>query len=346
MFNVKMRIIKNSSIILLSFNLSKARSFIMEYLSLLSLSILRAVIELGSFKAAAQHLNISQPAVSSHIRRMEDYLGCNLFKRTAKQQKSISNRSRESVIPVCGRYILQNKEILSILEQMNTGEWGEIRFASSIGTYVMLSLISSYMKLYPNVNSVIRTCNSAKAKTMVLHGEVDFGLSVKANDHRLFFQPFYREPMVLLCGKDHPLAETKSITKNDLESYGLVTCLDGSDYNNLVYSYLTSLGITKVKNNIQIEEGAAILKLLENGEGISFLASSTAGDSLRQGNIVSLSLWDNIEPPYIDVILVFRDKSTLNKATRSFVKFIYATIGEKYPFITMLSKIEDLKNIL
>ncbi len=53
----------------------------------MNLSQLRAfdmVVRTGSFTAAAKRLHVSQPAVTNHIRALEDYYGVSFFRRQGR----------------------------------------------------------------------------------------------------------------------------------------------------------------------------------------------------------------------------------------------------------------------
>ena len=61
------------------------QKFEMRSLNLDQLRTLLEVIELGSFSAAARRLNLTQPAVSQHIRELERRFGVRLIERMGKQ---------------------------------------------------------------------------------------------------------------------------------------------------------------------------------------------------------------------------------------------------------------------
>jgi len=215
---------------------------------------------------------------------------------------------------------------------------GDVRFAVSASKYAVSSLVASYSSRYPDVRIFFRTCSSVLGKELLKHGEIDFGFFLYPDDPQLANIPLYREPMELICASSHPLAKERVISRDALASYEFVTCIDGSDYNRLLNTYLGLLGIYKVKNSAQVEDGVMILRVVEEGGGVGYLAHSTVHNSLSQGKTIRLSVQDAIQPPDIEISIFFRQKTRLNKAAQAFLKYIYEETIIRYPHITMSDK--------
>mgnify|MGYP001273947245 CR=1 FL=1 len=316
----------------------------MEYLSLLGLNVFRTAVELGTFRAAADHLKISQPAVSDHIHRIERYLGVKLFVVPYSRKLRLTEAGR-----ILYRYAVDisalNNEILSSLDLINKGEMGDVRFAICTCKYLMSSFVASYAKRFPNINIIFRTCSSAHGKELLKHGEIDIGFFLPPNDSHLISIPLYKEPMDIICAADHPLTRKKIIDKETLAAYDFVTCVDGADYNRIVNTYLNRVGIYSVKKSIQVEDSIMILRVVEEGGGIGLLSRSTVQKSLDEGNIVSLAVQDELKPPNLELNLFVRKNTKLNRATQAFLNYIYEEITLNHPYITITNIKEHINRL-
>src|ERR1039458_6697571 len=111
-----------------------------------------AVAQTGSFKLAAQRSNITQPAVSQHIRILEQKFHCSLFERS----------SRKTTLTPAGKvFFVYAQQMLDSyqnahneIEKMNNLSIGTVRIASiySIGLYQLKPVIQKLLKQYPKIN--------------------------------------------------------------------------------------------------------------------------------------------------------------------------------------------------
>ncbi|MDR1245572.1 MAG: LysR family transcriptional regulator [Clostridiales Family XIII bacterium] len=298
----------------------------MEYISPLGLQIFKDVMELKSFRAAAQYLQISQPAVSAHIHRLEETLNVQLFEQPYRR---ILRPTEDGMLLY--RYAVDfsamTQEMVSHLRELTAGNRGEVKFALSVCKPLFSKIAACYLRANPKVSLVFRAGNSMEVKRLVQHGVVNFGIEQKSEDDPCFdYELLYKTPMTLFCAKTHPLADKKTVTVDDLLGFPFVNCLNGSRYNQRINVFLSQLGID-ASNRIQVEDGSILLNIVEDGFGLGILSLSTIENAIAQGRVVSLSLESETELPPTECRLIFRKNTRLSPATVKFIEYVREEIA-------------------
>ncbi|MBR0374943.1 MAG: LysR family transcriptional regulator, partial [Firmicutes bacterium] len=176
-------------------------------MKLRQLQIFTAAYREKSISGAARRLNLSQPQVSLAIRALEKEYGLDLT-RPEGRGVAFTEAGRELY-----RYA---QPIVALCEEMDeelkgrSGP-GRLRIGSSIsiGTCVLPSLVKKYSDRYPEIKVSV-TVNSAELiEQAVLDRLLDFALiEGPVHDSRLAMEPYLDDELVLICGRDHPLAHT------------------------------------------------------------------------------------------------------------------------------------------
>ena len=179
----------------------------------------------GNFHRAAAAQNISQPALSRSIQKLEESMGVILF-----------NRDPERVAPTdFGITLLARaKSIIGESEEMQR----EIQMLQSLGTgHVSISMgvypaelsgcraIGELIRLHPHVNVQSYVHEWRFIIQQVLERNIDLGVAeistLKDNDLKLNIEPLGQHEAVFFCRKGHPLSGRKKVSKKDLDAFPL-----------------------------------------------------------------------------------------------------------------------------
>lgn len=186
-------------------------------LDILGLQAFVSIAERGSFRAAAAHLNLSQTALSHRIRKFEDGIGVALFSRTTRHVALTPSGSE--LLPRARRLL---DDMTATMERIGVlAHSGESRVAvGCLPTIAMLCLpemLARFAERYPEVGVRVFDASASEIADRVQSGDADFGITVvAANRWDLDLRPVVREPFVLVCRRDHPLAASTSVTWADL----------------------------------------------------------------------------------------------------------------------------------
>src|SRR6267143_429131 len=163
------------------------------------------------FGRAAARLYISQPSLSNQIRTLERTLGTDLFVRT----------SRQVALTTAGRALLEEAPLaLAALEHAaararlaGAGIAGTVRlgFAPMAGYETLGAILTAVEHDSPNVTVIATEAFSAHIPARVLAGELDILALFPEPMRGVRSEPLHVEPLALVLGKHHRLADVDSI---------------------------------------------------------------------------------------------------------------------------------------
>jgi DNA-binding transcriptional LysR family regulator len=170
------------------------------------------------FGRAAARLYISQPSLSNQIHKLEQMLGADLFVRD----------SRHVELTTAGRALLEEAPLaLAALERAaerarlaGAGIAGTVRlgYTPTANFETLGAILAAVEDDNPNMTIVPSEVFSAEIPGRILAGKIDVGLAVHPEQMRGVHIELLRiEPLVLLVGKRHRLADTSIVTVASLE---------------------------------------------------------------------------------------------------------------------------------
>jgi DNA-binding transcriptional LysR family regulator len=177
-----------------------------------SLKVFCDLAETESFTKAAQINGVTQSAVSQQISSLERTFKSPLIERSKKKFRL----TREGqVLYDFGKQIIQAYELLhSQLQELKDVISGTIRIATiyCIGLHDLPPYIKKFMRIHPTVNVHVEYRRHNQVYEDVLGNVVDLGLvAYPAKDGRLEIVPLHKDPLVLICYPQHPLARQKTV---------------------------------------------------------------------------------------------------------------------------------------
>ncbi|CAG9164450.1 LysR family transcriptional regulator [Cupriavidus pampae] len=240
----------------MNFSLSDLRAFV-------------AVAELSSFRAAAAELHLSQPALSRRIEKLEDALGVRLFDRTTRSVemtavgREFSRKARELLNGL--------EESLLGIRDVATRITGEVTVACvpSAVRYFLPSVLRQYHARYPRI--VVRLIDEGanEVLNMVVRNEADFGLNyIGTQEPDVEFEPVLKEPFVVACPPDHPLARKRKVTWAELGQHDYMTVGKASGNRLLLDLALTDVPV-RPQWYCEVRHVSTLVSLVEAGLGVA-----------------------------------------------------------------------------
>jgi LysR family hydrogen peroxide-inducible transcriptional activator len=198
------------------------------WLSLRDLQYLVAVADHEHFGHAAAACNVSQPALSAQIRKIEDLLGVQLFERT----------NRRVTITPAGEAVANQARVV-LEEAAKIGELtgspreplsGTLRLGAiaTVGPYLMPYLLAPLRKAYPRLQLFLREGLTDQLLGELRAGQLDAVIASDTfDDPALRVIPLYFEPFLLAVPRDHKLASKERVDRRDLNSEHMILLEDG-----------------------------------------------------------------------------------------------------------------------
>lgn len=182
-----------------------------------------SVAERGSFHGAAERLNLSQAALSHRMKRLEDDLGVRLFTRTTRQVAltpqglELLPKARAMMEMLTGSYEALRRQGRDKLSTLTIG------CLPTIAIYYLPPILKKFAHSFPDLSVHVRDTSAGQIADMVQNGDAEFGITiVSANRWDLDTKALLREPYVLLCPREHPLAQRAQVSWADFEGTPLI----------------------------------------------------------------------------------------------------------------------------
>jgi DNA-binding transcriptional LysR family regulator len=240
-------------------------------LETLDLRAFIAVVDLEGFRRAAEALNISQPALSRRIKRLEGAVGATLLERTTRRV-ALTSAGRE-LLPFARRMLDEFDASLFSMREVGNRRAGQISLACvpTAAFYFLPSVIARFNQLFPNIRFRILDLSANDGLESVARGDVEFGINMLGgSDPELTFEPLLEDPFVLACRRDHPFANRTSLEWSDLEGQPLVAVSRASANRMLLDATLVRAGV-RLSWSYEVTHLSTSLGLVEAGLGISVL---------------------------------------------------------------------------
>lgn len=238
---------------------------------ILDLRSFLGVVELGSFNRAAETLNISQPALSRRIQKLEQAVGAPLLERTTRHVAPTALGNQ--FIPLVRRMLEEFDGSLFAIRDPGVNRGGLVTIAClpTAAFYFLPTVIRQFNEEYPNIRFRILDLPATDGLQAVARGEVEFGINIMGNsDPDLTFDRIVEDPFVLAARKEHPLASMERVGWGDLEPYHLITVHRSSGNRTLLDAALARSNI-KLRWFYEVTHLSTSLGLVEAGLGISVL---------------------------------------------------------------------------
>ena len=250
------------------------------------------IVELGSYTKAAEQLSLSQPAVSQHIRQLEESLHVKIFEHA--HNKFRLTREGEIVVKYARQMIALSKNLEQALknerEQTRSLTIGITHTAESSA---IIEALVAYTNRYEGLNLKILTNTADKLYAMLKNYELDFAfIEGQSNDPALGYLMLDTDCLVLAVAPDHPLAGRSMVTVDQLRKEKLILRLPNSNTRNLFEATLKSqsLSIEDFNITLEIDSVASIKDLVRRGFGVSVLAKSACLDEQRKKKLCLLTI--------------------------------------------------------
>ncbi|MQF94311.1 MAG: LysR family transcriptional regulator [SAR202 cluster bacterium] len=226
------------------------------------------VARLRSVSKAARTLELGQPTVTTHLRKLEDEFEITLFDRIKRPIQLTSEGSTllELVTPVV-------QAVDTLKTQM---DYSETRGSFVVGAYPDLVLhhlppgIQAFSKQYPDVRIQLMARPYTPLMRLLKSGEVDLAFCAPppADDPTLEFRELFRYDVVLMTPPGHPLLEQDPISLQDLAPWPLILSGPESLTRQKVEQELRNRGAT-CDVVLSLDDTGSIKRYVETGMGVA-----------------------------------------------------------------------------
>lgn len=198
-------------------------------MNLRDLAYLVSLAEHRHFGRAAEASFVSQPTLSTQIKKLEDELGVALVERTPR--KVLLTETGREIARRARGVLAEIEEIKAIAQRTRDPEAGKLRLGvfPTLGPYLLPHLVPLVRRRFPRLELLLIEEKTEQVVRMLREGSLDVGLlALPLHEESLHAEFLFEEPFVLAVPDDHPLARRKARLKlADLEDESLLLLEDG-----------------------------------------------------------------------------------------------------------------------
>lgn len=230
-----------------------------------------AVLDLQGFHRAADHLGMSQPAISRRIQQLEQMVGAPLLERTTRRVAPTTVGA--SFAPLARRLLDDFEDSLLSMTGLGERQGGQITLACvpTATFYFLPRVIERFNAIYPHIRFRILDLSSNDGLQSVSRGEAEFGINLAGGSEAdLTFTPMIEDPFVLACRKDHPLAREKQLNWRQLQGHTLIGVSRASGNRTILENALVKQDVP-LTFQYEVNHLTTSLGLVEQGLGVSVL---------------------------------------------------------------------------
>jgi len=250
------------------------------------------VAELGSFTQAAKALSITQPAVSQHIRSLEQELNVRIFER--QNGRLIVTRPGKEIIKTA-------KKIVALSQNLQQ----ELQDTKTLLTHLTIG-VTPTVEVSPAAEALAKYCSDNNGISLSIITDSVGNLCEKLKTYALDFvitedriadagvrhQMLDTDFIILAVSSSHPLATRNTVTLDELKKERLILRLPESGIHSLFAAHFANNNLSLKDFNIvlEIDNTAMVKELVRRNYGISLLPRSVCLPEIRNGSIAALPL--------------------------------------------------------
>ncbi|WP_029652835.1 LysR family transcriptional regulator [Marinobacter daepoensis] len=192
------------------------------------LQVFKAVYDLKSYSRAGDLLGLTQPAVSSQMRHLEQALGTPMFEYVGRQLYcTAAGEEMALCVSAVFRELAEVQDRLAALEGRVAGDLKLV--AVSTAQYVVPYLLGVFLQLNPQVNVSVAVVNRAAALQRLNDNSDDLAImGMVPSERPLSSLPFLDNELVPVVPAGHPLLQTCTVTAQDFLDSRLLVREPGS----------------------------------------------------------------------------------------------------------------------
>lgn len=284
------------------------------------LDVFAIVVEQVSLNKASQLLNISQPALSRKIMKLEEELGVELFIRKGKRLELTKAGQ------ICYDHALEKRHLERKFKQAlhsykAAGSLSSLTIGASLTTLqsTLPDLITVYLQDYPLTDIKLLTGKTHEIVSLVKDNKVDIGIvASQINATSLHCEPLFDDHLSLVLPAGHPLIDQTEITMQDLNELPMILFSKGTWYRILMDELFNRFTIFP---NVQMEIDSfeAIIRLVSTCKTATLLPKSYLRQDLIQNNELILRELQELEQTKRTTSLIYSDHSADNAESMKFV---------------------------
>lgn len=243
----------------------------------MTIAQLKYIISLArydSYVKAAEKSNVTQPALTIQVKKLEEEFGLILFDRSKKPV--VPTEMGEQLLVQAKKIIQEVKKMEDMAESFASEISGQLTVGviPTVAPYLIPVFIDQFNESYPEINLLIREGTTEQIIKDLKEGDIDAGIIATPVHYKgIDARPLFYEKFFLYVSEKHPLYQDEFIDIENLSVEDLWLLVEGNCFRNQV-EYLCNKGREyRFGDNFRYESSSieSLRRIVEHRQGITFL---------------------------------------------------------------------------
>ncbi|MFI2742208.1 LysR family transcriptional regulator [Zhouia sp. PK063] len=259
------------------------------------LKVFHTVAKRLNFTRAAQELFISQPAVTKHIKEIEQHYKVKLFDRNGT--KITLTKAGETLWKYTEEVFEVYRKLEIELYAATNTHAGHLRIGASttIANYVLPLVLPEFRKAFPEITVHLNIDNTEQIEKSLMNKEIDLGITEGfSKSSVLKYTEFLKDEIVLVGAAHHPLAKHSAITMQELKEVPVLLREHGSGTLDVISHALEAqkYRLADLKVGMQLSSSESMKLYLMNSDCLAFLSIYSILRELQQHTMSIIDVKD------------------------------------------------------
>ena len=256
--------------------------------TLRQIEVFLATAHFENITRAAESLAMSQSAASGALRELEEQYSLQLFERAGKRLKlndlGHALRPQAEALLEQARLLERSLEKQAAVGRLNVGA------TLTIGNYLAVEIMARFLRQHRDARVHLEVANTATIARKIANFELDIGLVEGEIQHSdLDITPWCEDELVVFSHPEHPFAQRKTLSDEDLLSAAWIVREPGSGtrqtFDRAMHGLVPQLNIA-----LELQHTEGIKRAVEAQLGIGCLSTLALRDAFRRGSLTPLSV--------------------------------------------------------
>jgi LysR family transcriptional regulator, hydrogen peroxide-inducible genes activator len=289
-------------------------------MNLRDLRYLVAVAEHRHFGRAADACYVSQPTLSTQIKKLEGFLGVQLIERAHKQV--MLTPAGYAVVERARRVLNEVDDMVELCRAAHDPLAGELRLGliPTIAPYLLPHLVPALKQQLPRLKPLLYEDQTARLLERLRQGGLDAGImAVPVEGQDLHCEELFDEPFVLALPVEHPLVGRSEVDLSDLKALRVLLLDEGHCLREQALDICKLVGAAR-EEEFRATSMETLRQMVASGAGVTLLPAlaALANSTIANQEAIVLKPF-TAPPPQRTMAIYWRKGSAREEAIRAVV---------------------------
>lgn len=280
-------------------------------MNLRDLEYLVALAEHRHFGRAAQACFVSQPTLSTQLKKLEEELGVALIERSPRNV--MLTHVGEQVLEIARQMLKGAERIRDIAKRSRDPESGSVRMGlfPTLGPYLLPHVVPRVKARFPHLELLLVEEKTEQILNGLSEGRLDAGIiALPVPDENLHAEPLFEEDFLLAVPKTHPLAKEEGpVPSSVMEGERLLLLEDGHCLRDQALEVCAMTGAAE-RSGFRATSLETLRQMVSAGVGLTLLPRLAVEPPVPRYDDIRLLSFEE-PPPHRRIAMVWRKSSPL-----------------------------------